>query len=316
MEQSDLVKKYNFDQWGMNNPEDNAEKELIALRESTHKALLKSWAEVEALHEESTKSLEMICHLNTELEDAKMELAKSKIRIHKLEEEVKFYHSVPEILQKRIEEKKKRLKRKHQRSQSMQFVSNLVAPSVSMAMPSFSRSPSISHSSVPASMKYSQSCSQLLSLITKTSSITKIGDGSNGHGHSSGQVDGTTNNSSLSPPMNITTSIRPSSLSSNSPNIAQSTHSCPDHVLVCPTRLHDDDNEMNEIKEHDVLSNDGDEEESSAYDDHELSLKLSSRDAVIETLEKVAKDNLFQMVVMEEEMNRMRELLQAHQIEY
>ena len=49
---------------------------------------------------------------------------------------------------------------------------------------------------------------------------------------------------------------------------------------------------------------------------HELALKLSSRDAVIETLERVARDNVCQMVKMEEEMRKMREALKANGIDY
>lgn len=56
--------------------------------------------------------------------------------------------------------------------------------------------------------------------------------------------------------------------------------------------------------------------EDSKHDDHELKLKISSRDAAIESLEWQLQDNINRMSLMSEEMKRLKDLLDTNGISY
>jgi len=257
-----------------------AEKELKHLREASTNAIQKSWKEVETLQQECSQSSETVSNLTAELQDSRDDLSKAKEQIVKLELELKYYHDIPDILTKRLDERRKRMSMEfkstmmdHQPQRRSQSVSNVsphvISNNVSSELPRRASIPFLTSSSRMFATKKESIA------FTSTNSGSNDGDNTsndNNIKNKSGVEEETSNDANATP--SPTTKTIESTPSSNS-----------------------------------IIS-------SSPRSQQDLDLKISSRDAAIEILEQTVRDNVGQVVQMDQELKRLRYLLSENNISY
>jgi len=308
----------------------STEEELQQLRQTSRDAIQKSWKEVENLQEECVKSCDTISHLSSDLHESRDALSKAKERIIKLEKELKYYHEIPDVLTKMLDERRKRMslefkstigdykQQPQRRSQSASMMTHShhdISNDASSEPPRRASIPLFTRISPSYRMFPTKRRESIISAITvggSTSSSTTI----NGDNDSSNNKllsvtlsndspkRTTSNNDTNTTPTPAVTTITANHESSPS---SAATTITPAATAATTATTATSATSATAASLRDSLN---------TCSQEDLDLKISSRNAAIATLEQTVQDNVGQVVQMDQELKRLRDLLSQNNIAY